>query len=505
MKTLRRSAAAVSLLAGCQSVTPEPTPTPPLRVSSPSPLSPPLAPSPAPAPSGVVQAQATAAQPPSESGTDPTIDLAGALELAGVSNPTVNLAREAAREAEASLLAAEALKLPSLSAGLNFRVHRGNLLPSGGTVLDVDSQSLYFGSGAGAVGTAAVAVPGVSLVYPLADIIAEPRAASARLAGRRADAGAVTNEVLLDVATAYLELVRADAAVAELTRGERDFAEVARLTAAFAQAGQGRAGDANRVAANLELVRGQLANATGERAAASARLAELLGTDPAARLAPPAAPLVPLQLIDASAPTDALVAQAEANRPELVARSARLAEAQVRVRQEETRPLLPTLSAGFSVGGFGGGSDLAGPDFGRFGVRTDFRAAAVWNVRNLGFGNRALVARNRSAVAQASARLVAARDRVREEVAAAQADIIAAAGQIETAKRRLATAEDGFRAETARTKQGEGLPLEALDSTRSLTEARLEVIRAVTAHNVAQFRLLAAVGTSPGIAALPTD
>ena len=494
----RLAAAAIGLVAGCQSLrpaTPAPTSLPPRFPPS----------SPVPAPSGVVQAQALSPEATAGPGDAPNIDLATALGLAGAANPTVNLAREAVREAEARLLAAEALKLPSLDAGLNFRVHRGNLLPSGGSVLGVDSQSLYFGAGAGAIGTGSVAVPGVSLVYPLADIVAEPRAARQRLAGRRADAGAVTSAILLDVATAYLELVRADATLVELARGERDFAEVARLTAAFAGAGQGRAGDANRARANLDLLRGQLAAAAGERLAASARLAELLGTDPAVALVPPAGTPAPLRLTDAALPTEALVAQAEASRPELAARSAQLAEAQVRVRQEETRPLLPTLSAGFSVGGFGGGSDLAGPEFGRFGQRTDFRAAAVWGVGNLGLGNRALVARNRSLAGQASARLVAARDRVREEVAAAQADSVAADRQIETARRRLANAEDGFRAEAARIKQGEGLPLEALDSTRSLAEARLELIRAVTAHNVAQFRLLAAVGTSPGSVRVPGD
>ena len=76
--------------------------------------------------------------------------------------------------------------------------------------------------------------------------------------------------------------------------------------------------------------------------------------------------------------------------------------------------------------------------------------------------------------------------------------------RIETASKQLTTALEGFAEEMARikqgvgNKQGESQPLEVLDSTRQLTESRLELIRAITEHNVAQFRLLAAVGTSPG-------
>src|SRR5205823_3635660 len=72
-----------------------------------------------------------------------TLDLGVALRLAGVDNPTINLAREAVREALAAQLAARALPLPNLNAGGNFRLHRGVYQTGPGTVRDVDVQSLY--------------------------------------------------------------------------------------------------------------------------------------------------------------------------------------------------------------------------------------------------------------------------------------------------------------------------------------------------------------------------
>lgn len=479
---LGASLASGLLGSGCATTQPRPTPAAP-----PGPVV-------AADPQAVVQAQATEA---AADGDAPNIDLAGALELAGAANPTVNLAREASREAEAVMLAADALKWPSLNAGFNFAVHRGTLQRSGGAILAVDRQSLYFGGGARALGAQTVAVPGVRLFYPLADVIAEPRVARLQLVGRRADAVAVQNLTLLDVAAAYLELVRADAALDALRRGEAELAEVVRVTAAFARTGQGRDADAKRAAANAALLLRQVEEAVGERTVASARLAELVGLDPTLRLTPTPGPLVALRLIDAGQPLEALIARAEANRPELVARSSEAAAARVRVRQEEARPWLPTISAGYSVGGFGGGSDPTTPGLGHFGTRTDFDVAAVWTVQNLGYGNRALVRRTGAAAAQAAARRDDALNRVREDVTEARAQIAAAVSRIETARRQLAAAEDGFREEARRVQQGEGVPLEALDSTRSLLEARLDLVRALTDHNLAQFRLLAAVGAAP--------
>jgi outer membrane protein TolC len=201
--------------------------------------------------------------------------------------------------------------------------------------------------------------------------------------------------------------------------------------------------------------------------------------------------------------TEELLAVAVRTRPELVTWAATIQEARTRVRQEEVRPLLPTLSAGFSAGGFGGGGRLTSTGtpgsagFGPMHGRSDFDVIAVWNVQGLGFGNRSRVRAAKTGVGQAVAGYDTALNQVRQDVATAQADAQAAAGQIKVARTALADAEDGYKLERERVRRGEGRPIEALDSFRQLLDARLELLRSVLAFDVAQFRLFVAVGSNP--------
>jgi outer membrane protein TolC len=429
-----------------------------------------------------------------------TIDLGVALRLAGVDNPSINLAREQVREALAGQLAAESLLLPSLNAGGNFRLHRGVFQATPGFLRDPDLQSLYVGAGSGAVGSGTVAVPGVRLFADLGEAFYQPLAAGQRVAGRQADAVAVRNAVLLDVATAYLELAGAEARLEVARRAEAEAAEVVRTTAAFAAAGEGTRADANRAAANAEIIRRQIGEAEGAVSAAAARLARLLSLDPAVRLRTPGGPLDPVRLVPADADLDALVAAAVQQRPEVMAGSAAVAEARTRVKREKVRPWLPVVSAGFSAGGMGGGSDRVADRFSPLAPRTDFDVAAVWTVQNLGVGNRARVRRATADLGAAAAGFDATVNRVRREVAEADAASRAAAVQIEAADAALAAAEDGFRLEAERIRQGQGRPIEALDSLRQSLDARLERLRAVVAFDVAQFRQYAALGGDPAAA-----
>jgi outer membrane protein TolC len=122
---------------------------------------------------------------------------------------------------------------------------------------------------------------------------------------------------------------------------------------------------------------------------------------------------------------------------------------------------------------------------------------AVWNVQNLGLGNRARVRAADAAVGQAVAGYDAALNQVRREVAAAQADAQSAGRQIGVARAALADAEEGYRLERERVRRAEGLPIEVLDSFRQLLDARQELLLAVVAFDVAQFRLFVAVGSNP--------
>src|SRR5438552_16182705 len=86
------------------------------------------------------------------------IDLASALQLGGVQNPEILLARERVVEAVALRQLAAAQILPTLNAGTNLDHHNGTLQQSTGTILKVNRDSLYLGLGSGAVGAGTVSI-----------------------------------------------------------------------------------------------------------------------------------------------------------------------------------------------------------------------------------------------------------------------------------------------------------------------------------------------------------
>jgi outer membrane protein TolC len=502
---------AALLAGGCQSIQPASAPI--------ATVSPAFDPNPAPSPIVTVSASIPHAAAPesSRAGTvlpnpeaEGTIDLAAAFRLAGLDSPTINLAREVVREAVARQRAAQVLLLPNLTAGMSFHQHTGNLQGSTGLIRSVDSQDLYAGAGARALAAETVAYPGVRIFSHLGDAAYESLAARQQVEVRRSDAFATENQVLLQVAGAYFDLLGAEVRLEALRNGEEEIDEIVRRTKAFADRGQGRIGNANRAEARAELLRRQRQDTEGDMAAASARLAGLLSLNPATRLRTPGGAIQPVTLIDENEPLQVLIERSLVNRPEIRARLQAIAEARTRVRQEQVRPLLPTISVGFRSGTFGGGSNLTAagiaqpgggvqvsPSFGNFGGRTDFDVFAVWTLQNGGIGNRAIVRRAEALVGEATAELDRTTNEVRREVAEALADAQAASRQFELSRRQLAIAEDGYREEMVRTKQTLAQPLELIDSFRQLNTARQGILRAVVAHNAAQYRLFVAVGFSP--------
>jgi outer membrane protein TolC len=441
------------------------------------------------------------------------VDLETAWGLAGVSNPTIGIVREAVSASLARLLEAETLLLPAVNAGMNFHLHRGNLQGTTGIIRDLNEESLYAGGGAGAVGAGTVVVPMVRLFAHLGDAYFEPLAARQEVANRRFTARATENQVLLDVTVAYFDLMGAEARLEAVRLSERDLGEVVRLTTNFARAGRGRQGDADRARAQAELLRGVRERVAEDLAVASARLARLLSLDPAVRLRTPGGPLPLVQHSHLDTPLEQLVEVAVANRPEVAARAAQVAEAQTRVRQEIVRPLVPLLSVGYSAGVFGGGSNLVaegvlqpggavvrGPRFDRFDGRQDFDVFAVWTLENAGLGNLARRRRRRAEVGEALAAQVGTVDRVRAEVAEARARALAARQEIDFARGEVQTAQDAYEEDLRRTRAGQGRPIELLDSVRLLTDARQDLVRAIIRYDEAQFALFVALGQPPFLA-----
>ncbi len=425
------------------------------------------------------------------------IDLSTALRLADAENPTIGVARVGILDALAQQQAAQALLLPTLNAGTNYHGHDGNLQRSSGRILRVSEQSLYVGGGARSLAAESVAIPAVTIFSTLTEAIFEPLAARQRVVGARLNAVATGNTVLLEVTDLFFELIGAEATLASQRRTAGEADEIAKIVRDYATTGQGRKADADRSDAERRLLQGKIQNAEEEVAVASARLSRRLNLDATVRLQGFAGPLEPLDLIDASPPPEVLVRTALGRRPDLGSRAALVSLAEYKLKEEQARPLLPTLFLGFSGAAFGGGSNITPPELGRFGGRTDFDVRATWTLLNFGVGNASLAKRRRAEMDQAIAERSRVINRIRSEVIGARAQALSQRQQVEITRVELASAEQGYREDMIRQRETVGLPIEVIDSLRLLGQSRLNLIRAITRSNQAQFALFVALGSPP--------
>jgi outer membrane protein TolC len=431
------------------------------------------------------------------------IDLAGSLRLAGVQNPEILLARERVTEAVALRQLAAAQILPTINLGTNLDTHTGPLLRSNGTIIKVNRGSLYLGLGANAVGAGTVNIPGLVLSGNVSEMIFGALVSRQVVRQREFASVAVRNDVLLQVASAYLELLRAEGRRAIGIQSREEAREVARITANYAKTGQGRQADADRAATEFEQRNAEVLRAEGEVLTASARLAQLLSLDPAPPLHAIDGWVVPAPLVPDPIPLPELIAIALTQRPELRERQAAIRAALLALHGARVLPFSPNVIIGYSAGEFGGGSNLASapplnqPRFDSFAPREDFDVVVYWSLHNLGVGNLALVRLARSNLRSENLREVEVLDRVRSEVASAYARTHARFAQIETGERAVRSSQEAFREDLTRTKNREGLPIEVLDSLRLLARSRSAYLDAIIDYNRAQFELYVALGQPP--------
>ena len=443
-------------------------------------------------------------------GASAPIDLGSALRLAGVQNPELLLARERVAEAVAQRQFAAAQILPSLNVGTSTDIHTGPLQRSTGQIIDENRGALYLGLGASAVGAGTVNIPGIVWSGNLSDTIYANLVTRQRVQQQQFASQAARNNVLLGVAAAYLELMRAEARLAVVLKNREGAEEIARITADFAKAGQGRQADADRAATELEQRNNELLDTEGTVATASARLAQLLSLDPSTRLHATETQVVPTPLVPDNISLPELLTIALTQRPELRERQVAIRAALLELDGAKCLPFSPNVILGYSAGTFGGGSNLVAngieqPNgsvlqqnrFGNFGGRQDVDAIVYWSLRNLGLGNLALVRLAQSNTRSQQIREVEVLDRVGSEVATAYAKAHARFAQIATNERAVQTSESAFQQDTKRAKNNLGLPIEVLDSLRLLTRSRYAYLDAIVDYNRAQFELYVALGQPP--------
>jgi outer membrane protein TolC len=416
------------------------------------------------------------------------IDLPTALRLADADNPTVNLARARARQAVAQLDRARVAWVPNLTFGPTLFYHEGIDQNRRGDLFSVSRG--YF-----------AVVGGPTARVDLGDAFYLPLVArrAAEAAGSRSRAAA--NDVQLEVALAYLDLIEVHG---QRAINARTLYRVEQMLAA-AEVG-GRAGanktpaDVNRAATEVNLRREEAEVLRGRAGAAAARLARLLRLDPAVELVPYEVAVVPLVLVPGEVPLERLVEVGLRGRPEVAAAAAEVQAAGALARQARQAPLIPRVEAQFLGGGFSGWRqtrpDVSSPMLGQYNAGVGL----VWQLDALGAGNAAQARARDAGYAAAVYALEEVRARVGAEVADAArtaAARFAALGPAQEAVRQAQEMGRKFREVKfglAGPKKGQFDALEPLTGVQALNNARVEYLRQVVDFNRAQFRLHTALG-----------
>jgi outer membrane protein TolC len=434
------------------------------------------------------------------------INLPTALQLAGVRPIDIAVASERIRVAAAQLDRAEVLWLPTVYVGGDYYRHDGRIQDVAGNIIGTSKNSLMVGAGP-------------SAFFALSDALFEPLATRQVLRAREADLQAARNDSLLATAEAYFNVQQARGELAGALDAAKRAADVARraegLTKSLvppSEAARARAESSRRRQAVL---------AARERwRTASADLTRVLRLDAGTVVEPLEPPQLRVALIEPGRPVDELIPAALTNRPELAAQQALVQATLERLRAERLRPLIPSLVLrgsstnvnGTLAGGYFGGG--VNDRMSNFGGRLDFDVQVLWELQNLGFGNRARVEERRAENRQSVLELFRLQDRIAAEVARAQAQLESAAARVTEAgaglRDAVESAKANFEGMTQTKKTGTGpealilpviRPQEAVASVQALALAYADYYGAVGDYNRAQFRLYRALGTPAQAAA----
>lgn len=422
------------------------------------------------------------------------ITLSAALQLAGVQPLDIALASQRIQLAAAQLEQTKVLWLPTLNFGADYYRHDGQVMSSDGRVFGVSKSSFMAGAGPTAV-------------FAFTDALFAPLAARQVAQARQAELQTATNDSLLRVADAYFNVQQARGDLAGALDAEARATDLARRAEKLAP-GLALPAEAARARADLAERREDVATARERWQVASAELVRILRLDPSVLIEPVEPPHLSLTLIALDCPVDSLIPVALSNRPELAAHQALVQATLQRLRQEKLRPLIPSLllhgtstppeTLGFGVFGGGRNSNLS-----NFSARTDIDLELIWELQNLGFGNRARVDERRAERQAALVQLL----RMQDQVAA---DVVRAYAQVQSAATRIPQAEGGLHdALDSVNKNFQGLgetvragdllllairPQEVVAAIQALTRAYTRYFGSVADYNRAQFRLYWAIG-----------
>jgi outer membrane protein TolC len=422
------------------------------------------------------------------------INLPTAMQLAGAQPLDIALAQERIRIAAAQLARAHVLWLPTIYSGIDYFRHDGRIQDVAGKITDTSKSTFMAGAGPYAV-------------FAISDAIFGPLAARQELRAREAALQTAQNDTLLAVAESYFNVQQARGELAAAEETARRAEDLIRRTEKLAP-GLVPPVEVSRSRVEASRRRQAVHTARERWLATSADLARLLRLDASILVEPIEPPHLQITLVPPDSQVDELIPMALTNRPELSSQQAVVQATLERLRQERLRPLIPSLvlrgastnPAGLLGGGtFGGGQN---DTISKFGGRIDIDVELLWELQNLGFGNRARVNERRAERELALLELFRIQDRVAAEVVQAQAQVQSAAARLTEAESAVKDAIDSAdkNLEGLGQTQGTGKlvllirPQEAVAAVQALAQAYVDYFGAAADYDRAQFRLYRALG-----------
>jgi len=413
------------------------------------------------------------------------VDLPTALRLADANNPTVGVARARVRQAVAQLDRARLAWIPNLVLGPTFFYHGGVDQNRRGDIFTVSRGNYTLGVGP-------------TIRVDVSEALYLPLVARQHVQAADSTARATSNNIQLDVAVAYLDLVELHGLMAINADITDRTEQILRSAFLGAKAGLNKtAADLNRAATELQLRREEGKVLRGRIDAAAARLGRLLLLDPSVELTPFEIAVVPVILVPGEYPLEQLIQTALRARPEITVATAGVAAADALARQAKMAPLLPRVQADFIAGGLSGSrNDMT---FSSLGSQYNTGVAIVWNFDNFGLGNAATNRARRANQDAARYQLQETQALVASQVVEAAQTAAARFEALDPAQEAVRQAQEMYRKfrESSFGVVGPKAQFDALEpltAVQALNAARVQYLQQVVEFNRAQFRLFTAIG-----------
>lgn len=406
------------------------------------------------------------------------VDLPTVLRLAGGNQLDVQMAEQKLEEAQGNEQQRVLAFVPTLGVGVGYRNHQGAVQEVGGRVIDVSKQSYNLG------GT-------VSLDLNLGDAWYRRLAArqQAEAASRQVESQRLA--ALARAATAYFELVRAQAVQAVAGEAVKISQDYGKQVENAVQAGVAFKGDALRVDVQTRRNQLELEKARGAVKQASVQLAAILRLDPAVTLQAADGEPLPLKFASTTGDARALTQRALNQRPELARQLALLAAARHERDAVNKGPWIPTLTAQVFAGGLDGGTDTSTRGLAD---SEDYFVGLSWKIGAGGLFDKGRTRAANARLKQAELEEAQIKEAIAAEVVSAQEQVKALALQVEAARDGVKAAEENNKLTHERREFAVGIVLETVLAEQELTRARTDYLGAVTAHNAAQYALMKALG-----------